>query len=207
MLGPKALANEMTMACAFHFIVVPYPCEVVGYHLAAYYGDFGDPETQLPSSGTEGRFWIHSADTDTLMPYFVLPNSDTAKNDGGTYEVNLEFTSSIWQNPYLDGFDFTGDIMLANPVKIETPGVYWIGSLITSTGTGQFVATTVSGMQRGLKDLVFTGSTPDNGDPFVSWEIPHALSDENTVVVEEFFPNINIWLICQPLTPEVPYGG
>lgn len=195
-------------------IFVTEPTEFVGYHLANAYV-LGSAEEDLPTLDTKGRFWLMTANTDNLFPDRLVPHSDTANIEGGSsFEVNLGYASPHMHNPFpLLYADYTYDIHLSNPVRLDVAGMYWIGSSITSYGGsttgGKLRASQVVGMQRGLNDLHFTGATPTNMQgPSYTWTMPERLTDEGVEVLSspDLWPFIDIWLICQQLTPGVPYG-
>lgn len=208
--GPIATGSNIKVA--YHMIFIPWACEVFGYHLSAAYSD-DDMEIALPSDGTNARFWVQTADTDTYFPDRVIPLTDTCDLDtGNIYAIPIGFGSPYHLAPPIAGADWSLDIILVNPVRIDTPGLYWIGWAHMSTGAfgeGRFLASTVSGMPHGLKDLAFTGSTPTNaqGPCYSSWSIPEQLYEGNVEISEDRYPNIRISLIAQQLTPAVPLGG
>ncbi len=202
------------MAVGYKLIYITAPTEVVGYHMANAYGT-GEPIDDLPNAETFVRFWLQTANTDNYLPDRVVPNSDTADVTGsGVFEYDIGYTSPNMLPCDLVGGDYTFDFMLPNPVRLDVPGMYWIGwghDSYGEYGGGNLRASTVVGMQRGLCDLHFVGATPTNaqGPSYTGWEIPDRLTDEGVEIMSDsdLWSFIDIWLICQQLTPEVPYGG
>ena len=211
LLSHGEIAEDTTVKISWHGIFVPAPIEVTGYHLAAAWGI--EIEDQLPYSQTKARFWLQTANPDNSLPDRIVPNSDTAKITGpsGSYQVEIGTGSSHLLDPYpFEGLDYTFDVQLSNPVRVDIPGFYWVGMAHTSYGfygAGVLRASSLEGAPRGMKDLsLISGGLPSNGTGVGTLVPPEQLTFENTEVVSETYPNINIWLICQQLTPRVPYG-
>ncbi|HMS55683.1 MAG TPA: hypothetical protein PKA27_09815 [Fimbriimonadaceae bacterium] len=222
-IGPQSIRlDEMDTTLTCHMVYILAPTEVVGYHMTAEYGN-ADPEVQLPAGVSNCRLWLMSSNTDNFLPYRYMPNSDTARNEinGGTglpdYAARLDWASNHWSAPdlFVPNTDYAFDVLLVNPVRVDTPGLYWVAFLYESTGGGELHSSIVTGAQRGMKDLHYTGSTPTNaqGVLYNYWpsqpdKLPERLNKDNVEVFSsEFYPNITISLITQQLTPQVPYGG
>lgn len=209
-LSPAETNEDPYVTVSWHAINISSPIEFVGYHMAAEFGPDGDIEVQLPYWETKGRFWLQTSNTDNFLPYKIVPGSDTGDIDGSNnFEVDIGAFSPNLYDPAVLESDFTLDIMLSNPVRVDLPGFYWIGWAHTSFGGyggGQFRASRPIGQPRGLMDLHFTGTTPSNGSGVDALSIPEVLNAGNVEIPPATYPNINLWLICQQLTPGVPYG-
>lgn len=205
-VGPQSLKfHETLTTCVYHGVIFEYPAEVMGYHLVVPYGS-GDRETELPPDPTNCRVWLQSANPNNALPDYVIPYSDTKTISDDLSGVDLSWTSYYVDEPEIR-CDFTYDIPLANPVPIVQGGFFWVGFLYDSNGGGNFLASDPAGLKRGKKDLRYTGSRPANGADLNAWTLPQRLTTSNTIVPAELYASIDIWLITQPLTPTVPYGG
>lgn len=202
LLASTSLAGGDAVVVSFHMVFIPEPCEVIGYHLGAVPGI----EEEVLPADVKARFWIQTANTDNYLPYRVIPGSDTRYlNATDDYEVGIGWYSDHFFYPLLDHGDHTFRIILNSPVRIDVPGLYWIGWAHQSVGEGQYLASTVQGMPYGLKDLVYTGSTP--ASDVNGFNPPELLNTGNTEIPEDTYPWIDVALICQLIPPDVPLGG
>lgn len=202
LLASTSLHSDEQVTVCYHLIFIPEPCEVVGDHLGTVPGN---EEEVMPSSAM-ARFWIQSSNTDNYLPYRVVPGSDTRYlNSTNDFEVDIGYLGNFLFYPLLTGGDYTFRVILANPVRIDVPGMYWIGWAHQSVGEGEYLCSTVQGMPNGMKDLVYTGST--HASNVNGFNPPEVLNIMNTEISAGTYPWIDIALICQLIPPEVPYGG
>ncbi|HMS55962.1 MAG TPA: hypothetical protein PKA27_11235 [Fimbriimonadaceae bacterium] len=202
LLSNASLYFGEEVKASYHLIFIPAPCEVIGFHFGARAG----VEEEVLPTNAKARFWIQTANTDNYLPYRVIPGSDTRYlNSTNDFEVDIGWFTATFEYPLLDDGDLMQRVILNNPVRIDVPGLYWIGWAHESVGGGEYLASTVQGMPFGLKDLVFTGTThPTDVNGF---NPPEVLNTANVEITSENYPKINIALVCQLIPPDVPLCG
>lgn len=190
-----SLVSDANFRAGYHLIQVPSPVVVVGYHLAATGSSLANA---FPPNGTLGRFWIMTRNVQTFLPDSVVPGSDTADIDVSTpFGVNLGADSDHILAPQVSGADYSVDVLLANPVVLQLPDVYWVGIAIQSTGGGRFRGSFTQGNARGLGDLQYTSSTGANSS-ILTWSLPLSLEGDDLLMDETArVKNIDVGLITE----------
>lgn len=197
--------SDRNLAVGFHLIWVSHPLRVRGYHIQG---------TQF--SG-KFRIWLFPAHTQTGLPIHPeLPYSDTGAVDVDSTNPNLarntvmtpEVYSTSAQN-VVSNVRFA-DFVLANPVFVNKPGLYWI-CIVKSVPTiaDSLYGSYLPGHSRGLRDMLskyWPGGTVNIGTmdiaPYLNYN-PSALAKDQQFYFPDPDPsvvaicNVDVALICE----------
>lgn len=139
------------LVIGFHLCWIEHPIRVLGYHFAG-----------LNFEIVDWRFWLHRADARTGLPVGPsIERMDTGVRTVGTASGDL-MRNNV-QSPSIHGPSAASDtqfvdLVLPNPVYIERPGLYWIGSARTALflSSEGFFCSRHPGHVRGLRDMMST---------------------------------------------------
>lgn len=197
----------------FHLCVVRHPIRVVGYHLAGFNIPFSETGGEPPppvSDFSKWRFAILRGHARLGVPTgAMLPNSDSGVRVA--YDVGSNERDAIRVLPLGANTVEYWSVMLANPVIIESPGLYWIGvaRMFEEESGEQYYGSFIPAYLRGLRDLLSNQSVatletvdfaalvtinPSNDLSDQKFSVPAAEPEEVSIC------NIDIGLITQRWT-------
>ena len=149
----SALGDSEDLAIGFHLIVVDQPLRIRGYHF----------QGRVVQSAS-WRFWLVRSHDKLGVPYGpAIEKSDTGERIAGNTNANdkrdkigipqIEGPSGVSTTRFVD-------FLLPNVVKIEKPGIYYVGSarhveLVTNE---IYYGSWMASYSRGLRDMMSTES-------------------------------------------------